>query len=353
MFFTRQKIYRICFINLMLCSCFASARNGIVQADLGERLGDKLLIICAVKFLALVHDLDFYYRPCWSLVEQFSLSRTEAKFNDHVKAHYNNITTFNPSSSQKTESSTLFMAPWSSIDNLCKQLGKRHIYRQYFDELQKMVTPIAQVTPFEIPHDSISVAVHVRKGEGYDNPLSSAQIYKDIDTIYWGTSNNAQAHGAPADRSWPYKFPPEQYYIDQINFLADLFPSRNITCYVFSDSLKPKELTQRFAHYCKKPNTKFINASSSKDDSPMIDICKIAACDCLIRAESSYSIIAQILGNHKIIFSPQKCEWRNNILYVPQVRLMLFDSINNKGLDCSLERCDKESLQAWINELFG
>jgi hypothetical protein len=332
----------LCFL---LLSLQMAARNAILQKDRGERLGDRLLIICAVKFLALTHDLDFYYRPS-QFLENCMLSDTEIKFDDSIKARYNKTIEFTEPAYKKSKPSTLFLAPWSSIDHLSQHFGKRHVFRTYFDKLQMMVTPKVLLPKLEIPPNTVSVAVHVRKGEGYDEPLSSVQIYKKI-------TAEMKSKDRPADHSWPSKFPPEQYYIDQIHLLEDLLANKKITFFIFSDSLNPQDLTARIAKHCAKENASFINASSSRSDSPLIDMYKMSACDCLIRAESSFSMVSQIMGNHKLVFSPQSCEWRKNILYVTRVKLVLFNSKANEAMEYILERCDKTMLKQQVAALFS
>lgn len=335
--------YKLMFCFLLL-TFQMTARNAILQKDRGERLGDRLLIICAVKFLALTHDLDFYYRPSQFLVDCM-LSDTEVKFDDSIKARYKKTIEFTEPAFKNAGPSTLFLAPWSTIDYLFHHFGKRHIFRAYFDQLQMMVTPKILLPTLEIPHDTISVAVHVRKGEGYDQPLSSKQIYKKAAIETKGKEKSA-------DRSWPSKFPPEQYYIDQIRLLEDFLADKKITFFIFSDSLNPQDLTARIEKNCAKENATFINASSSRSDSPLIDMYKMAACDCLIRAESSYSMVSQIMGNHKLVFSPQSCEWRKNILYVTRVKLVLFNSNANEAMEYILGHCDKTMLKKQITALF-
>ena len=347
---TKINFILIC---LLFCTSNAKSKHGIIQKDRGERLGDRLLIICAVKFLALTHNnLNFYYMPS-TFLDNYGLSKTETKIDDSIKARYKKQVTFSESSYEKTRDTTLFLAPWDAIDNLCNYFGKRDVYRTYFDQLQAMVTPLISLPQLDSPSDAISVAVHIRTGEGYDNPLLSAHIYKNVDTIFWGDAPKKPSRGAPADRTWPIKFPPEQYFIDQIKVLEDLLPDKKMIFYIFSDSLNPQALTERVTQYCSTKNTAFINAASPKSESPMVDMYKMATCDCLIRPDSSYSIVSQIMGNHKIVFSPQNYQWRDNILYITRVRLTFFDNVKNKAWECTFERCDQNILRQWVAALFA
>ena len=142
-------------------------------------------------------------------------------------------------------------------------------------------------------------------------------------------------------------------FIDQIKVLEELLPDKKMIFYIFSDSLNPQALTERITQYCSTENTAFINAASPKSESPMIDMYKMATCDCLIRPDSSYSIVSQIMGNHKIVFSPQNYQWRDKILYITRVRITFFDNIKNKAWECTCEQCDKNVLRQWVAALFA
>jgi hypothetical protein len=337
----------------MVCSEFINAaKNAIVQMDQGERLGDRLLIISAVQYFALKNGLDFYYYPS-SLLDKFTLSIYNNQFNQNVKACYKHIVTFNEATCNQAAPSTLFMAPWSVIDAFCLNFNKRHLQRDLFEHLQTMLTPLIDVPKLDIPDGYVSVAAHIRKGDGYDAPLRSAQIYKNVDPIFWGDNHQSQKqHRRASDDEWPNKFPPEQYYIDQINFLADLLADEQIICFIFSDSHDPEALTRRIAHHCNRKNINFVNATSDKSDSPIIDMRRIASCECLIRAQSAYSIVAQIMGNHKIVISPKACAWHSDFLHVSQTSCLLFNSIKNDAMECTLEHCNPQILKKWIEELF-
>ena len=336
----RKKMYAYAtLLFLMYCTLSLFAKNAIVQSSTGERLGDRLLYISAVKYFALLYDLDFFYINS-SLMDQFTFSITDIPISKKIESQYKNKAKFNEATYNKANSSTLFKAQWGVINNFYKNFGKRHAHRDIFDQLQQLLKPLGTIPTLNIPHGYISVAVHIRKGDGYDQPLQSQQIYR------------SHARRISADRSWPKKFPPEQYYINQINLLAELLAEQQLIFYIFSDSHDPNKLTQRIASYCKHKNANFINASSSLQDSPIFDMCKMASCDCLIRPESSYSMVAQIMGNHKIVLFPQKAEWKDNILYIPEVNVILFNSIKNNTMQCVVQKCDSQILRQWLDELF-
>ena len=277
---------------------------------------------------------------------------------------------------QVHSSPILFIARWSTIDIFSRCLGHKDLYRDYFAHLQKMLIPIAPLPKFDIPEGYISVAVHIRKGDGYDAALSSQQIYKSNANTWWQEENQYQEeyqrleesqsqpdnqfieqteeveYRTPADRNWPHKFPPEQYYIDQVNSLSELLSNKKLIFYVFSDCKDPEALANRLKQHCKKENIVIINATTPLTESPLIDMFKMAACDCLIRPQSAYSIVSQIIGTHKVVCSPTRSEWRNNRLCITQVMLTLYDDKKNNSIELPLESYNADLIKQWFDKLF-
>ncbi len=51
--------------------------------------------------------------------------------------------------------------------------------------------------------------------------------------------------------------------------------------------------------------------------------------DCLIRPDSNFSICAEILGNHKVVVSPENVTWETEI---PKIGSVIF-SIRSEGFE--------------------
>ena len=111
--------------------------------------------------------------------------------------------------------------------------------------------------------DSMTIAVHIRKGDGgvhYDGQLSSEQIFDfNRNAVHYTHDESSnpfrqrlrKTHRMPIDRWWATKFPPEQYYIDQINRVlrSKKVKGRKLVIKLFTDSNNPPELVARLKRY--------------------------------------------------------------------------------------------------------
>jgi hypothetical protein len=200
-----------------------------------------------------------------------------------------------------------------------------HINLDYLKDLQKKEPNV------------FTIAVHIRKGNGggqiYDGQLWSEQIFDfdrslvryTKDTTYNPfnffeaeekfacTRDQFPAMDSP-DISWTTKFPPEQYYIDQINLLA-ANTSDTVVVRVFTDDKDPLALIDRLKANCTNDRIRFeYHDNRDKGYKKMMveDLYLMSQCDALIRSTSRFAIIAEVLGNYKTVILPTKGTWLNN-----------------------------------------
>lgn len=199
------------------------------------------------------------------------------------------------------------------------------LYPEFGKQLRAMLQPIVPVTFVTPPPGQISVAVHLRKGGGYDPLLLSQQYYETNPNLVTykqfivnDCSQNDLYESIPncstslnlsfADVVWPDKFPPEQYYADQIKNLSNFFDNVPLYVYVFTDDQNPSILTRRLASAVRKNNITF-DCRSIGDTSILDDWYSMAHFDCLIRSGSHFAYTNQCIGNHKIIVYPLHLKW--------------------------------------------
>ena len=97
-----------------------------------------------------------------------------------------------------------------------------------------MLSPVVPVETIKPPDNIISVAVHVRTS----------------DAFAYDTQFEIKNQGL--------RFPPEQFYIDQICNLSRLLRDIPLYIFVFTDDLDPEALTDRLKHGCNKKNILFV-----------------------------------------------------------------------------------------------
>lgn len=204
-------------------------------------------------------------------------------------------------------------------------------------KLKAMVQPMVPVEKEKLPKDRVTVAVHLRKGSAYDPQLCARQYYdsnrynvaykelgdlqdslKSITTCDY--TNIAQRNSA--DKIWLDKFPTEQYYVDQIKKLSDLLDNVPMYVYLFTDTKEPRAILERIKTHVDKSNITF--ACRKKQVRALQDLFAMTQFDCLIRAGSGFSYVAQLLGNHKIIMYPLHLTWHNpDYLIVDEVGIFV------------------------------
>ena len=194
---------------------------------------------------------------------------------------------------------------------------------EYKAMIQKifLIKPEVKIT---IPDGYTSVAVHVRKGSSNDPPLLADQDVKHRRRVY-------------AEHHWPLKFPPNQYYIDQLRHLITLLQNKKLFIYIFTDHKDPAHLKHLFEETLKEYNNlKFAcrNQSISYQGTIVDDLVSMAQFDCLIRSESNFSKVAHFIGNNKLVIYPVSFHWQGKNMLIDKV--IIFDSY--KGKEYSMEQ---------------
>ncbi len=196
-----------------------------------------------------------------------------------------------------------------------KQTIEYMLQDQYFvTELRNMLEPVVPLPQITLPPDKLTVAVHIRKGGGFDRPLNSTQYYH----------SNIVGNKFYADRRWPSKFPPEQYYVDQIKKVSDLFGDAPLFVYIFTDDRNPSILVNRMQKAVNKNNITFScrNRGNVHNAHVVEDFYNMSRFDCLIRSGSHFGLAAQLLGNHKVIIYPKHWKWEGRKLIIDEVSIV-------------------------------
>lgn len=209
---------------------------------------------------------------------------------------------------------------------------------------------------FCIPNDTISVALHIRKGNGggqiYDGELASIQEF-DFDrnrVVYLSSFENfalefdfyerRNGHffknhflGKSASNNDKFflenrcygaqnLFVPNQYYIDQIYKLSNDLQNYPLFIQLFTDDKNPYALLKKISNAVHKDNIQFHyedNRYMPYKDRMAHDLYMMSRCDVMIRSQSTFARIAELLGNHFMVFFPVSSYWENNKLIVDQV----------------------------------
>jgi len=330
-----------------------------------DRFGDSVLIYCKSLWIAMKNNTNFLFKP-FRYSDQLSISHKSMNNGSNKKTRFvkkesdinpkasdcifvTNLFTFIPTISHNSLSHTTINKS-TNINDICEEALKN---KKFGNEVKKNLSPKNQPN-INLPNNKITIAVHVRKGGGYDKPIFSEQLYS--------ASDNLNPTRPPKNRKYidvihPFKFPPNQFYIDQICMLSTLFNDAPLYIYIFTDDQNPKKLADQFELECNKPNITFDCREHDNHHAKNVidDLWAISQFDCLIRGWSHFPSVAQMIGNHKIIMFPKKYFWSNKKLIMPEICIILHDdqkNVLNAHTYIVSDNID-EALYQEINHIFG
>lgn len=295
------------------------------------RLGDQILNYCKHKWLAHKYNLDLYV-PDFNYKSVFTLSKHEksAKELDRDKyMHSVKIKADTDIRPRKSQDIVYIGQFYLMIDNIADKykwsdhlFGLTIINPAFGDKIRDMLKLRVEFPDLSTPSDCISVAIHIRKGGGFDNPLASA-LYRDQANIPTKIKKGSQF----ADRAAPFKFPPEQFYLDQLLNLYEHLNRQSLYVYIFTDDKKPKEIANRLRERVPFKNIHFDYRPSGNAHNKNVieDIYAMSRCDYLIRSKSHFPWISQMMGQHKGIIYPASYAWKGAFLHINKVHMDLPD----------------------------
>ena len=291
------------------------AQSAVTYKPVGSRFGDCIINYVKSKYFSHKYSLPFYYKP-FKYSNLLTMHQLEKRFDTPVEKKFNTIVSLNNEQQINTRNNNILFISnfYSKTDDLYTYMVENPSFAA---EIKKMLAPI-NPPEVDVPTHIVTIALHIRKGGGYDKPLASEQYY-DIDYKLLTIKNlETKPRKTYADHIWPTKFPPEQYYVDQLKTVSSLLNDAPLYVYIFTDEHNTHALVERIKKAVKKENIIFdYRKDNNKHDLNVVeDFYTMGLFDCLIRSNSLYSQTAELLGNHKIIIYPKDTGWIDNKLIV-------------------------------------
>ncbi len=288
-----------------------------------NRLGDTLMRYVVDKNVSICLNIPLYYDP-FEYSERLNLSKLEYSTKKFKLPNYQKKRAFN--------AKNLFVekgfAYFGLLDKGYLSARMIHEFKQdlpFIEYLRKAISPIEKLPLIYPPKDIFSAAVHIRKGLGFDGLQSSRQL--DDPRL----DQEQQKEGRPPngrngiDCVFPLKFPPEQYYVDQIKELAHQLDYQPLYVFIFTDHPNPSVLTYRIKRAVGLPNITYgcRQGSNRHDQNVLIDLFSMSYnFDSLIRpGDSAFSIIAHLLGDHQVVIYPTTFKRSGNCIKIVEAQL--------------------------------
>lgn len=302
-----------------------------------RRLGDAITTVTKTLYFEKALNLPVYFRD-FPYFDQFALSQNATMLTSEIIKQYSKVVpiTNQLELTKHLESTEPILFECQFLSETPPVYSITREYPEFEDYIKKAFTPLIPIPQLAKPPAVITVALHVRKGGGFDKPLGSQQEYSSEHSLpkgFYITKNSPQGSHMdvwpikwPAgpmfieaikryinkktnysDYIWPIKFPCDQYYIDQLKELALMFPGKNLLVYLFTDDPEPEKIMERYSAQL-KDHPRIIFSYREKDNhhtkNVLEDLFSLTQCDCLISASSSFATAAQLLGNHEVLMFP-------------------------------------------------
>ncbi len=327
-------IKRFCriLILLLIFNSHLYALNQCIMNGNGGQIGDNVTSFCLARILSMKYKIPFYKGP-FEHHELFDfyyttppVDRTRYTLDIHVQDEFDII-------SNLDKDNVLF---WTDIRTHIDDIDPEHVEQVKKDlQLKNRELLALQVNP--LPTNMTTVAVHIRKGNGggqyYDGEQSSPQLFNfDRAEVHYVTFFHKYPFEwmdpletrRPIDQvgDWQMRFPPEQFYIDQIIKLSHEYDNAPLFVQIFTDDRDPEALIDRIETAVNLSNTIFYYhniLSLPHKEKIALDLYSMTRHEVLIRPQSYYSRTAELIGYHKLVIYPVNFRWDYNRLIMNKV----------------------------------
>jgi len=246
-----------------------------------DRLGDQIILYMTSQAIAKQFGFTYLHRP-FDYSDQFLLERDawcpenpESYFDEVVEV--SDVTQFGKikrSITRKSDKQVLYVVKWSMLIALLSRQNKA-----FFRSMRKKMAPNFELQHARLPHNAVTVALHVRTGGGYDSEEVMA--------------------------TFPNKFPDPVSALPYLNTVVNQAGSKKVYVYVFTDDRDPLSIVQRIEPLLKRPNVVFDcrREGNAHDKNVLEDFFFMMKFDYLIRPSlSMFPRAVGLLGDFKRVF---------------------------------------------------
>lgn len=263
----------------------------------GGRFGDCLITYLHAKWLSYKYQLPLAYIP-FQFSDQLALHQIERQYDTAKFKKSFSLGTETPFKklSQQTPKERIKNKELYSINYFPESPSERgpnytgaYIEVNWNDpEFKKIIAdsikPIGSLHLITPPKDRVSIAIHWSRGSGEDT--------------------------AETQNYYPCKVPPEEFYVSQLLKVCRHYANKPLYIYLFTDDKNPLALQEKLLTKIKSEGITqdiLFGKREEKSIHPVLeDFFSMAQFQCLIRSESHFSIVAQLIGNHELVIGPSR-----------------------------------------------
>jgi hypothetical protein len=268
----------------------------------GYDLGDNLMSYVRGKWLSLHYNIPFLYKP-FPFANQFVLHAEEKKkFNPTLLTQFELI---HPITNEfelcfEDPSNILYLLPCYIEPELFEMESEAPFIeldwetKNFRKLIKKLLKPVDSVESIALPRQRISIAVYMPQYSGKD------------------TESNQS----------PLQYPPDSYYIEQINKLSELFYHRPFFVYLFTENRNSSEVIKKFQEAMTGHNIIFDYKKSNKmtRNSYVENFINMSKFDCLIRPISNLGFLLEQMNDYLITLKPSHHTLIGHEVYIDEVQ---------------------------------
>lgn len=298
--------------------CGVTEPAGVTYTFSGGRFGDQLISYLHARWVAYKYKIPFVYVPF-----DYSDKLRVHKIHHETSASYTNTIVF-PTKGAKVKLDSLidpnldvlYVIPFfPESEDQKNRLGYWNFDIDWSDKkfreiLRKELSPIIALSKLNLPKDRKTVALHMRRGGGFDSLLQDQPVRLP----------NARYD----DMRIPLKFAPLEFYLDQLVKLSDSLGNPPLYAHIFTDDKNPKALLEKCSAILNKPNIALgtCDAESCPGSGVLDDFFSLTQFDILIRADSNFSLVAAKLANYEMEIYPIDSRWEGTKLIITDVAII-------------------------------
>lgn len=311
-----MSLFRLFFLGILFFShgfLESSQNKAVTYTFSGGRFGDNLLAYMHAKWVSVRYGIPLLYKP-FPHSESLNMDMLEPRYQEMFSLHYVKKVILGRGSlvEERIRAPTLYIVPyfpessWERTHGLDGN-GKAWPYllvdwddEFFFKTLQKMISPRYEMSQIKVPSDRISVALHARRGGGFD----------DENVV----------------ENFPLKFPPEQFYITAIRYIYEKFGHKGLYVYIFTDDSQPSSLLDFYQKKFEDCDITWDCRKNKNSHSTNVveDFFSLTKFDCIIHGESNFSVCASKIHRFKIDIQPHIFHWENKKPVVDQMKVKNF-----------------------------
>jgi hypothetical protein len=274
----KKNFFLILLFSTLFLQVQSRPNSAITWEPNGGRFGDNLLSYSRAKWLSYKFNIPVLYLP-FKYSDQLMMHEQEAMYTLELAYEFDHIIRIPDKKKYLLlpDNNTLYVSHWDADVTI------DWFDQTFIEDLKKNIYPRNQLEKVIIPKNCISIAAHVRNGGSF-----SADTDQEKERC-------------------PLRFVPDEFFINQIARIAEMFPEQNLYVYIFTDHSEPKQLKKKFKKALNNPRITFgyREQDNSHNANVLEDFFSMMDFDCLIRPGSHFSRFVQRLGKNKVVIYPE------------------------------------------------